>query len=75
MTVVGAHTKAVAGRSIALLIALGSSPEKLSKRDVSQPICSCGWTATWAYVPEKFARDAVQEHVKQVLADLQAVIG
>ncbi len=50
-------------------------PEKLGKRDVSRPTCSCGWTATWAYVTEKFARDAGQEHVKQVLADLQAVSG
>jgi hypothetical protein len=50
-------------------------PEKLGKRDVSRPICSCGWTATWAYVTEKFAGDAGQEHVKQVLADLQVVIG
>ena len=49
--------------------------EKLGKRDVSRPSCSCGWTATWAYVTEKFARDAGQEHVKQVLADLQAVSG
>jgi hypothetical protein len=49
--------------------------EKLGKREVSRPTCSCGWSATWAYVTEKFARDAGQEHVKQVLADLQAVSG
>jgi hypothetical protein len=48
-------------------------PEKLGKREVNRPTCSCGWTATWAYVTEKFARDAGQEHVKQVLADLHAV--
>lgn len=47
--------------------------EKLGKREVSRPTCLCGWAATWAYVTEKFARDAGQEHVKQVLGDLQAV--
>ena len=47
--------------------------EKLGKRDVSRPTCSCGWAATWAYVTEKFARDAGQEHVKQVLAEMQSV--
>jgi hypothetical protein len=50
-------------------------PERLGKREVSRPACSCGWSATWAYVTEKFARDAGQAHVKQVLADLQAVSG
>jgi hypothetical protein len=50
-------------------------PEKLGKRQVSRPTCSCGWTATWAYVGEKFARDAGQQHIKQVLAQLQAVAG
>jgi hypothetical protein len=49
--------------------------EKLGKREVSRPTCSCGWAATWAYVTEKFARDAGQEHVKQVLVELQAVGG
>jgi hypothetical protein len=49
--------------------------EKLGKREVSRPTCSCGWAVTWAYVTEKFARDAGQEHVKQVLVDLQAVSG
>lgn len=48
--------------------------EKLGKRDVSRPTCACGWVATWTYVTEKFARDAGQEHVKQVLAQLQAVM-
>jgi hypothetical protein len=47
--------------------------EKLGKREVSRPTCSCGWAATWAYITEKFARDAGQEHVKQVLGNLQAV--
>jgi hypothetical protein len=47
--------------------------EKLGKRDVSRPTCSCGWAARWAYVTEKFARDAGQEHVKQVLAAMRAV--
>lgn len=50
-------------------------PEKLGKREVSRPTCSCGWTATWAYIGEKFARDAGQQHIKQVLAQLQAVVG
>jgi hypothetical protein len=49
--------------------------EKLGKREVSRPTCSCGWAATWVYVTEKFARDAGQEHVKQVLVELQAVGG
>lgn len=48
--------------------------EKLGKRDVSRPTCACGWVATWTYVTDKFARDAGQEHVKQVLAQMQAVI-
>ncbi len=48
-------------------------PEKLGKRDVSRPICSCGWAARWAYVTEKFARDAGQEHVTHVLAELQVL--
>lgn len=46
-------------------------PEKLGKRDVSWPVCSCGWTATWAYVTEKFARDAGQQHIKHILAQMQ----
>lgn len=49
--------------------------EKLGKREVSRPRCSCGWMATWAYVGEKFARDAGQHHITQVLAQLQAVAG
>ena len=48
-------------------------PEKLGKRDVSRPTCSCGWSARWAYVTEKFARDAGQEHVKQVLTTMRAM--
>jgi hypothetical protein len=48
-------------------------PEKLGKRDVSRPTCACGWAARWAYVTDKFARDAGQEHIKQVLAAMQAV--
>jgi hypothetical protein len=50
-------------------------PEKLGKRDVSRPTCSCGWAATWAYVTEKFARDAGQQHITQILAHMQTVGG
>jgi hypothetical protein len=49
--------------------------EKLGKREVSRPTCSCGWTTPWAYITDKFAREAGQEHVKQVLADLHAMSG
>jgi len=49
--------------------------EKLGKREVSRPTCSCGWTVKWTYVGEKFARDAGQQHIKQVLAQLHAVAG
>jgi hypothetical protein len=49
--------------------------EKLGKRDVSRPTCSCGWTATWAYVTEKCARDAGQQHIMQILAQMQTVDG
>jgi hypothetical protein len=49
--------------------------EKLGKRQVSRPICSCGWAARWAYITDKFARDAGQEHIKQVLAQMQTVKG
>lgn len=31
--------------------------------------------ATWAYVDEKFALDAGQQHIKQVLTQLQAAAG
>ena len=48
-------------------------PEKSGKRELSRPICSCGWMATWAYVGKKFALDSGQQHIKQVLAQLQAV--
>ena len=48
--------------------------EKLGRRDVSRPTCACGWVATWTYVTEKFARDAGQGHVEQVLVQLQAVM-
>lgn len=48
-------------------------PEKLGKREVSRPSCLCGWAATRVYVTEKFARDAGQQHIKEVLVQMQAV--
>lgn len=48
-------------------------PEKLGKREVSRPTCSCGWAARWAYVTEKFARDAGREHVTHVLAEMRVL--